>query len=102
MASRRLGLTAGVLLGMTGIAATVGLGWLVAAAAAIALLATAQALRAGTSPPVRVRGRRGSAVSGPRFVSATVTVNGDGGGGTDRTGQQLGDIDDLERVRGVA
>jgi hypothetical protein len=50
VASRRLGLTAGVLLGMTGIATTLGLGWLVAAAAAMALLAAAPAW-----PPVRRR-----------------------------------------------
>lgn len=51
MASGRLGLTAGVLLGMVGIAVTVGLGWfIVAAAAATAVLAGASAW-----PPSRRR-----------------------------------------------
>ena len=56
----------------------------------------------GLHRPFGSWGRRGSALSDPRPVRATVTVNGDGGGGTGRTGQQLGDVDDLERVRGVA
>ena len=40
--------------------------------------------------------QRGSAARGPRTVRAAVTVRDDGGGTTDRTGQQLSHVDDFE------
>src|SRR4029077_10542599 len=52
--------------------------------------------------PARWDKKCGSAVRGPRTVRASVSVDGGGGGGTDRTGEELGDVDDFERVRGVA